>query len=185
MTIRSILELIAQADATIEDNTTQQISAADVRNMIKDFLDTMSPAYGAILASSVVETLGAVPAVLAPFTSAPAATPGYYTTNITNGTITRSSPVAGVTDFVIISGSVSGGNNNNVLLELYKNGAPTGFKASVTCTGVGDEQGFNIAAIMYTAGNAIYDIRATGPAGSYTFTDVSIIAQAQPVRSFV
>jgi hypothetical protein len=186
MTIRSILELLAQADATIEDNTTQQISAADVRNLFKDFLDTMSPAYGAIQCTSVAETLGATPQLIAPFTSQAAVTAGYFTSNLTNGSVTRSSAVAGITDFIIASGSVAGGNNNNVVVEIFKGGVATGYKASVTCAGAGDAQAFNIAGITYTAaGTATYDIRATGPAGSYTFTDVSIIAQAQPVRSFV
>jgi hypothetical protein len=185
MTIRSIVELLAQADATIEDNTTGAISAADVRNMIKDFLDTMSPAYGAIACTSTTETLSATPQPLAPFTSTLATTAGYYSANLVAGTITRSSPVAGVTDFIIASGSVSGGNNNNVLVELYKNGVATGYKCSVTCTGAGDAQGFNIAGLTYTAGSAEFSLRATGPAGSYVFTDVTLLVQAQPVRSFV
>ncbi len=148
MTIKSIAELLAQADATLPDNTTQEISPADVRQMFRDFLDTIAPAYGVIACSSTTETLSATPQVLAPFTSALAAVAGYYTTNLTNGSVTRlvqTAGLAGATDFVVASGSVAGANNANVLVELYKNGVATGYKASVTCSGAGDEQGFNIA----------------------------------------
>lgn len=190
MTIKSIVELLAQADATLEDNTTGNITPSDIRAIIKDFLDTISPAYGAITCSSDTETLSATPVVIAPFTSTLAAVTGYYVANLTNGTVTRqiaSAGIAGATDFVLASGSVSGANNTNVLIELYKNGAPTGYKTSVTCSGAGDQQGFNIAGLTYSAapGDAVFDLRATGPAGSYVFTNVALVVQAQPVRSFV
>jgi hypothetical protein len=189
VTIKSIVELLAQADTALADNTTGDITPSDIRTLIKDFLDTISPAYGAIACTSSTETLSATPQVIAPFTSALAAAAGYYTTNLTNGAVTRliqTAGIAGATDFTIASGSVSGANNANVLVELYKNGAPTGYRCSVTCTGAGDAQGFNIAGLTYTAspGDAVFDLRATGPAGSYVFTNVTIVIQAQPVRSF-
>jgi len=190
MTIKSIVELLAQADATLEDNTTGNITPADVRNLIKDFLDTVSPAYGAIVCTSDTATLSATPTQIAPFTTSVAAAAGYYTNNLSAGTVTRqiaTAGLAGATDFIIVSGSVSGANNANVLVTLYKNGNPTPYRASVTCTGAGDGQGFNIAGITYTDagdGDAVYDVRATGPAGSFVFTDVTLLVQAQPVRSF-
>lgn len=190
MTIKSIVELLAQADATLPDNSTQLISPADVRQMFKDFLDTISPAYGAIALASQAVALSATPTVIAPFASTIAATTGYYVNNLSAGSVTRqitAAGIAGATDFIAISGAVSGTNNASVVLTLYKNGVATPYTTSVTCTGVGDNQGFNISGVTYTgasAGNAVYDLRATAPAGTYTFVDVTLLCQAQPVRSF-
>jgi hypothetical protein len=188
VTIRSILELIALADTNLPDNTTQLISAADVRDLIKDFLETMSPAYGGIRLASQALTLSATtPVSIAPFATDVIATLNYYTNNLVNGTVTRlGATLGGTLDFIIASGSVSGGNNNNVTVELFKNGVATGYRASVTCSGAGDRVGFNIAALeAIDAANSVYDIRAMAPAGSYTFTDVLLLVQAQPRRSFV
>jgi hypothetical protein len=187
VTIRSIVQLLAQADSTIEDNVTGAIGAADVRNMIKDFLDTISPAYGVMTLDSLILALTATPVRITPFLTNLQATAGYYGVSLANGQITRliNGVVAGATDFVVASGAVSGSNNANVLIELYKNGAATGLKTSVTCSGGSDAQGFNLAALQYTATvDAVYELRASGPAGNYTFTNVSLTIQAQPVRSF-
>lgn len=186
MTIRSIIDLLAQADSTLPDNSTQLITAAVVRNIIKDFLDTVSPAYGAIRCSSTVETLaGATPITLAPFTTTDAATVGYYTANLTNGSVTRTLNATGVTDFILASGSVDGPNNDLVTVSLFRDGAATGYSATVVLGGVGNPAAFNIAALLYSTTAPVYTLVATGPAGSKTFTNLSIVAQAQPVRSFV
>lgn len=185
MTIKSCVELLAQADATIQDNTTGDITAAEVRALFKDIVDTFTPAYGAILLGST-ETLSATPTVLAPAISQLVATAGYFTTNLTNGSVTRTmGGVVGGTEQVIIGGEVEGANNNLVRVELYRDGAPTSYYMDVTCRGAGRPVGFNIAGILYHEGDTTYDIRATGDAGSYVFSDVRLIAQAQAVRSFV
>lgn len=187
MSIKSILELLAQADANLPDNNTQLITAADVRDLIKDFLDTMSPGYGAIRLTSQVLALSAVPVSIKPFVTDVVATAGYFTNNLTNGSVTRlGAALGGTLDFVIISGSVSGGNNNNVTVDLYRNGVATGYRCSVTCSGAGDRVGFNLAAITsIEAADSVYDLRAVAPAGNYTFTDMVLVAQAQPRRTFV
>lgn len=185
MTIKSCLELLAQADATIQDNTTGDITAAEVRALFKDIVDTFTPAYGGIDIATT-ETLSATPTVLAPATVQLVATPGYFTTNLVNGSVTRTmGSVVGGTEQVVVNGEVEGANNNLVRVEVYRDGAPTGYFMDVTCRGAGRPVGFNIAGIIYHEGDATYDLRATGDAGSYVFTDVRMIAQAQAVRSFV
>jgi hypothetical protein len=188
MTIKSITQLLSQADADIPDNTTGLVEPADVRVLIKDFLDTMSPAYGAISLTSQALTLSVSPLIVAPFSTNVRVTAGFYTSNLTNGTVTRliaSAGIAGATDFIIASGSISGPNNSNVRMEIFKDGVATGFVASVTCTGISDVQGFNVVGIAgKTGADAVYDLRASGPAGNYTFQSITLLAQAQPVRSF-
>lgn len=186
MTIRSILELVAQANATLVDNTQGDISADDVRNLIVDFLETMSPAYGVIGMTSDVVNLTATPQVLAPWTAILSETVGYYVCNLTNGTVTRSRQgAAGCTDFIIFDGEVEGPVNDIVRIHLYKNGAPTGYYTDVTCQGTARPIGFNVSAITYSDNDPVYDIRVSGDTGNKTFTDFRLICQAQPVRSFV
>ena len=192
MTIKSMLQLLAQADADLPDNTTQDITPADVRVMIKDFIDSVTPAYGTLQLATLSKALNATPSKIAPFSSSFGATPGYFTTNVTDATVTRlvaTAGVAGASDLVIISGSVSGANNANVVLRLFKNGVATSYLTSVTCSGAGDNQGFSLVGITYTDagdGDAIYDLRASSSAaGNFSFVDISVVVQAQPVRSYV
>lgn len=189
MTIKSIAELLAQADATLADNTVGDISAADVRTMIKDFLDTIAPAYGAMtLTGPSAELLSPTPAVIAPWTTNNVATPDYYLVSAANGQITRliaAAGLAGGTDLITVSGGVNGANNSNVTVELFINGAASGIKSSVTCSGGTDIVGFNFAGLRYNAVDTTYELRASGPAGTYNFSNVEMILQSQPVRSFV
>lgn len=187
MTIRSILELLAEADANLPDNTTGQISPADVRTLIKDFLDTVSPAYGVISATSSVEALTATPAVISPFTAILAATAGYFTANLTNGSVTRPlNGIAGASVRLTANGDVAGANNTAVTVTLYKNGAATPFKTTVATRGAANPVSFNIAGLTYNDTDAVYDLRAaTDTNGSYTFSNVLLLCEDVPVRSFV
>jgi len=192
MTIKSMLQLLAQADATLPDNSTGDISPADVRNMVRDFIDSVMPAYGTLQLATQTKALNATPSKIAPFSSSFGATSGYFNVNVTDATITRlvqTAGVAGASDNVVISGVVSGANNANVVVRLFKNGAPTGYVTSVTCSGAGDDQGFSLVGLNYTdasAGDAVYDLRAScSNVGSFVFKEISIVIQAIPVRSYV
>lgn len=186
MTIRSVVQLLAQADITIEDNASGSISAADVRNMIKDFLDTINPAYGVIVCTSVVEPLTAAPQVLAPFTSAPQLSVGYFTANLTNGSVTRTlGALAGATVRVTINGDVEGANNAGVTVELFVNGVATGFKTTVSTRGATNPVSCNIAGVVYNAVNATLDVRATtDTAGNFTFLNVVLLCENVPVSTY-
>src|SRR5512139_1714072 len=97
MTIKSMNELLAQADATIEDNTTGNITPSDVRNLIKDLIDTLSPAYGAIgITTPVVFPLTATPTALVPFDTNLANVASHYTNNLAAGQVTRLVASAGL-----------------------------------------------------------------------------------------
>ena len=186
MTIKSIVDLLAQADANLPDNTTGLIDPSDVRTIIKDFLDTISPAYGAIRRVGGTMAVTASPAPITTYTTNVTATAGFYTNNLTNGTVTRSRQgAAGCTDFIICGGAIEGANNAQVRVELYKDAVATGFYVDVVCRGAGRPVGFNIAALQYSTTDPVFDLRIGGDAGTYTIAEASILAQAQPVRSFV
>jgi len=189
MTIKSMLELLAQADATLPDNTTQEISAGDVRQIIKDFVDSVTPGYGAIqVTTPVVLNLTTTPQVIAPFDAIVTATPGFFTANLSAGSVTRAlGGVAGSTLLFAVSGFLSGPNNADTIIRLFKNGAPTSFVVGASSSGAANTTAFNLAAFDYTDVDATYDLRASVPAGTatITFDEIVLIAQTNPVRSFV
>jgi len=190
MTIKSILNLLAQADSSFPDNTSQAITPALLRAFVKDFLDTMSPAYGVIRLTTLLKALTSTPQALSPFNSSVQATTGYYRTSVVTGQVIRdilSVAIPGATDFVIFNIDVEGPNGNLVTVEVYKNGLSTGFKTSVTTNGAGKPESINVAGLGYTDGatDAAWALFVYGDAGNYTFTNGSLLCQAQPVRSFV
>jgi hypothetical protein len=187
MTIKSIVQLLAQADATLADNVTGDITAADVRVLIKDFIDTMSPAYGAMSLVSLVVNVTGVPTAITHWVTIQEATAGYYAVSLANGQVARliNGVVPGASDFIIVDGNIEGPNGDTVTISLYKNGVAMGFTSSVSCTGAGEPIGFNIAAFAYTPTvDAVYEVRISGDVGAKTVTNLSIIVQAQPVRDF-
>jgi hypothetical protein len=189
MTIKSIVELLAQADATIEDNTTGNITPSDVRALCKDIIDTMSPAYGVLQASASFAFLlpTSPPAVLKPLATVVQATAGYFNASAANGWIRRlvtTAGLAGASNLVLVSGEVDGPNNDNVNIELYKNGVATGWRSSVVCQGAGEFVGFNIAGLTYDTVDTEFDLRVSGTGGTKNFRNIVILIQAQPVRSY-
>jgi hypothetical protein len=190
MAIKSIVQLLAQADATIEDNNTQNITAADVRAMFKDFLDTMGPGYGVLVTPGTFpKACTAAPSIISPFTAVDEVTAGYFSASAANGQIDRliaSAGIAGATNFVTFTGSVNGPNNSNLTVEIYRDGVATGIKTSVTCTGLTDDVGLNMVGLDYKAGaDAVFEIRASSiPNGNHNFSNMQFLIQSQPVRAY-
>ena len=185
MTIKSIVQLLAQADTDIPDNTTGLVDPADVRVLIKDFLDTISPAYGSMSRTGGTIAVTGTPQVITPYTTNLAATDGFYVNSLANGTVTRQMQgVAGVTDFIICQGALDGPNNSQCRVTLYKDGVSTGFFMDVVTRGAGKPVGFNFACLQYSTTAPVFDLRISGDAAAITITDLNITAQAQPVRSF-
>jgi hypothetical protein len=189
MTVRSIDELLAEAAANLPDNNTGLISPADVRNLIVDFLDTVAPFYGAILMNAQTIALSSTPTPLLPFSTIVEANAPAFVVSLAQGSVTRqvaSAGVAGATTLLTISGAVSGPNNANVTVALYANGVVTPFRSSVTCSGTGDNVGFSLTGINYSSpGDAEYTVYAAATnASNYDFSNVVLVAQSHPVKSF-
>lgn len=189
----SIAELLAQADTTLPDNSLGEISPADVRDMVKNFLDTMKPAYGA-LSIPAAPTLGlalntTTPVKIAPFTSNVAQS-GEMLISVADGTVTQqiaSIGNTGATARVTFTADITGPNNADVVFTLYKNNVATPFRASVTCSGAGNFGALTFGGLVYTAGeDAVFDIRATATsAGTYQFSNALLLVENVPVASFV
>jgi len=185
MTTKSIADLLAEADTKLADNNVQAITAQVVRDMIKDMIDTVQPANSMIALNSLPLALNAAPQTLEPFNSVILHTPGFYVNDLPNGAIARSADAPVVEDVVSVSGNVSGPNGNDISVILFCNNVATPYSIAVSTAGPGNVLGFNVSGLLRTAGAALYEVRAFGAAGNYTFTNVKLSASRQPVRSFV
>lgn len=185
MARKSINELLAQADATIEDNSIGAISPADVRNMIKDFLDTMRPSYAGMELLSVVKSVTATYDVIAPWATQLIANNAEWTTNLSGGTIVRSlNGVVGNSTRITLDIDVEGPNNNLTTFALFKNGTQTPFEMSGTTLGAGRPVSLNFSGIVYNDVNATFDLRVKGDSAIFTLTNGLLILENVPVASF-
>jgi hypothetical protein len=177
-------ELIAQANATIEDNVTGNITAADVRTMILDFINAISPAYGvlSIPTGTLTQTAGLTP-VLMDFNTSQDSNPAQTTSNATANTITRAergtSTINFTTDF-------EAAVNRFVTFTLYKNGIATPWRVTANGGGSGNPVGVAMTAVDYADPAPVYDIRMTAEiAGvSVVTSNAALIVQVEPVTSY-
>jgi len=177
--------LKAQADSTIEDNITGAISAADVRNMIKDLIDTLTPGFGAVgRATQTLVTLGPAAQVVT-YDTAMAITPD-FTPNLALGTVTRNAlGLPTVNTRVTFYAGVEAPAGSEVLFTLFRDGVsvPGGF--TVSCQGNGNpvQGSFEIINANPLAGDPVYKVMAakiSGAASNVILTDVRFILEVVP-----
>ena len=185
MTRKTIAALLAQADATIEDNTTQAISAADVRNMIKDVIDTFSPGFGAVGNPTVTLTaLGATPVVI-PYAEMLAVTVE-FTASLAAGTVRRNSQGLPSTNTrVTFYTDMATADGNEIVFSLYRDGANVPGGTTASGRGIGNivEASFEVINGSPIAGDPVYSVRAsriTGAAADVTLSNVRLILEVVP-----
>jgi hypothetical protein len=129
--------------------------------------------------SSTTETLGAAPVVLAPFSSTPLNTDADdWTPHLVNGTVTRLlNGATSTTTRVRVAGTVAGANASEVIVGVYKDGALVGNRTALTTTGAANQVPFALDVVASATGSAVFDVRATGTAGNYVFTGLSLTAE--------
>jgi hypothetical protein len=180
---KSVVELEAQADATLEDNVTKNISAADVRAMIKDFLNAFRPAYGLLQQTGApILSLGLTP-VKAQWNNAQDSDINQTNSSAASGRISRTergtSEITFTMDFECQSGRL-------VSFTLYKNGAPTPWRVTATGGGSGKPIGAALSAIDYADPEAYYEMFAECDTASTstTISNGSCVLKVVPVNSF-
>lgn len=185
MTRKTMVALLAQADATLADNATQDISAADVRNLIKDFIDTMTPGFGAVGKDAhTLVALGVTPVVV-PYDTLMAVTTE-FTANLPAGTVTRNAlGLPTVNTRITFFAGVTGPSGNEVSFTLQRDGVnvPGGF----TVSGMGAtnpvQGSFEIINATPVAGNPVYRVMAAkinGAAANVDLSNVRFILEVVP-----
>lgn len=183
MARKSILELIAQADADFPDNVTGLITPAKLRGWATDFLNSIAPAYGVLsLTGPLNQTFGLTPALVV-FQTATNSDPSQTTAVVPGSTITRAEKGTSTINF---SMDIETNASRFITFTLFKNGVATPWRVTGNGAGAGNPIAVALTAVDYADPAAVYDIRATAEtAGTVvTLTNGIFIVQVEPVRSF-
>lgn len=185
MTRRTIEDLITQVNNSLPDNNSGAIRPADVRNAIRDFLDTVTPMYGGLSITSRTQSINTTTPSTLVFQNSMASFPPEWTTDPAAGTLARQlGGVAAMTSRFTLNGEVAGSTNGDVTIELMRNGVGTGWKANVATRGTANFVTFVLDAIDYVTANATYSLKvSTRFTDNYAWQNVQFIGINVPVRS--
>lgn len=133
----------------------------------------------AMHAATVTETLGASPVVIAPFSQTLHNSSALdWTPTPAAGTIERLlNGAASTRTRITVAGSVTGPAASEVAIGVYVDGALVGNRILAVTAGAGTPIAFGVDATYVAAADALYDVRADGDAGDYTFTGLTFTAQ--------
>lgn len=184
MARKSIQELVAQADATIEDNTTGNVTPADVRELIKDFLNAVRPAYGYLSKPGASPQVFGLTAVKLAWTTGFDSDATETTSNATNGSIARTERGACTITF---NADIEAAANRFITFTLYKDGLATPWRITGNGAGSGNPVAVGFTAIDYADPAATYEIWATAEINGVTVNvgNAALVLQVLPVNSYV
>jgi hypothetical protein len=128
---------------------------------------------------SVVETLSGTPTVIAPFaTTLQNSSASDWVVTLANGTIQRLlNGATSTTTVLTLTGYIAGAAADEASVGAYVGGVLIGNRTQVITAGVAAPVAFTVAATHTALAAATFDVRATGTAGSFTFTDMRLVAQ--------
>jgi len=158
----------------LPDNTTGEISPADVRAVATDLADTFRPAAHALLRPTpAAQALTTTDATLTVFdTARGVGETGIVIPNIANSTLEAALVGAYRADF---TATLEGPNNDDVVLSLYRNAVATGIAGEISLRGASNPVALTFSFYTTTAAvNAVYTISARLRTGSsnVTFSNV-------------
>lgn len=185
----TIADLVAQADATLPDNTTQEISAADVRNMVKNFLATMKPSFAAMRTniSHVIALNNVSPVIITPFDIIASQDPPEMTPTLVGGTIVHSVTGLGntkVTDRITFFMGCSGTSGAELTFTVFVGGTPTDIVGRVSTTGAGNVVTAALSGLLTRTIDTTYTIRVQASNNAnYTFTNGTFRVENVPVAA--
>jgi hypothetical protein len=138
-----------------------------------------------ISCATTTKTLGAVAVVLAPFTAtALNSDADDWTPTLVDGSVSRLlNGAASTLTRVTVAGTVAGAAASEVTIGVYKDGALVGSRVVVITTGAANAIPFEVSAVAAATGTAVFDVRATGTVGAYTFAEVTLTAERTTSRA--
>lgn len=183
MARKSITELEAQANATIEDNSTGSVSPADVRAMFKDFLNAIRPAYGVLQKTAPQTVTLGTAALPISYTSQNDSDVGETNSSPANGTITRSERGTSTINFTMDIECVA---NRFITATLYKDNAATPWRTTMNGAGAGNPVGMSLTAIDYADPAAVYDVRLSAEQDNVStiISNGAFLLAIDPVNSY-
>ena len=173
-------QLVAQANTTLEDNTSGSITPADVRTMILNMLGTMQPYYAAMnIGTTPVAFSATTTYVTLPYESIYTVTTPAWSASIT-GTATR---LDAATTRVTFTTDVTLAANRVVDYALFKDGVITTWVQSQQGTGAGVPISISFSAITTSATpNTVYTVRVkTDAATALTHYNTTFVLENVPL----
>ena len=183
MARKTIVELLAEINALFADNTSGAITPAKLRQFQTDFVDTMTPAYGALsIPGPLAATVGIVDQLMVWSATYVAQAPE-YTTDPATGKITRAQTIT--SNRISVNIDVDLAANRELTATLYKNGVPTVWRAKCSGSGSGRPAILSLDAIDYSDVAADYQLYVqTDAAGTnVTYSNGIFVVNAVPVRT--
>ena len=180
---KSIVELIAQAQASFPDNITGAITPALLRSMIEDFLHAIAPAYG-ICQKTAPQTvnLGTTPVAIQ-YNTAQSSDINQLLASAALGEIERLERGTSTINFTM---DIECANNRFITATLFKDGVATSWRITANGAGTGNPVGMALTAIDYADPAATYEIRLSAEAAgvSTIISNGAFILGVDPVNSF-
>jgi hypothetical protein len=177
MSRKTMAALIAQANATIEDNTTGAISASDVRTLIKDFIDTLTPGFGAVGDDAVTLPLVGLTPVVIPYDTTFAMTAD-FTAVLAAGTVKRNAlGLPTVNNRITFVADVSCQSGSEVGFSLFRDGVNVPGGTVVTTQGAGNvvQASFSVLNATPLAGDPVYEVRCAKLNGAAANVDLTLM----------
>jgi len=182
---RSIIALREQVGLTLPDNVTGDISAAVVRDMFKDIIDTFAPGYGIVSSESLtMAALGVTPRAI-PFTTTLAATDD-YSVLLAAGSITRlAAGLPSTVNRVSFYADVAAPAGDEMVFSLFRDGVDIPGGITVSGQGIGNrvQAAFSVGNSGEDALDHVYDIRVskiTGGADDVELDNIRFIVEYVP-----
>jgi len=169
--------LRAQVDALLPDNTTQDISAADVRDMFKDVIDTFTPGYG--IASSDALTLvalGVTPQIVT--YDAILAQTADYIVDTAAGTIQRlANGLPSTVNRISFNCDLASPTGDEVVFSLFRDGIDIPGGTTISGQGLGNlvQGAFSVGTTAEDALDHTYTVRASKITGGADNVELSNI----------
>ena len=183
MARKTIVELLAEINSLFADNTSGSITPAKLRSFCTDFVDTMTPAYGALSTPGpLAATVGTVDQLMV-WSSTYIAQSPEYTTDPATGKITRAQTIA--SNRISVNIDVDIASNRELTATLYKNGVATPWRAKCSGSGSGRPAILSLDAIDYSDVAVDYQLYVqTDVAGTaVTYSNGIFVVNAVPVRT--
>lgn len=181
----SLEEVTTNAAILFPDNNTKLITPAKLRQFISELIGAIRPAYGYLVqTANLVKSLTTTPSS-ATYTSGIVSPVIDFGTNITTGVITRNDKGMTTINFTAdVLGSVNA--TRLVTFTLFKNGAPTVWRQSVSLSTNNLVESVSFTALEYEGvAAAQYEIRISSDvATSVTLSQMVFLAETVPVWSY-
>ncbi len=182
---QTINALLSQATVVLADNVTGDISAADVRDVLMDVIDTFKPGFGAVGHDSVVLPLLFTTPVVIPYSTQYAVTVDFSVT-LAAGTVRRNAlGLPTVNNRISFFADVFAPAGSDITLALFRDGVqvPGGTTVAGRGAATPTSAGFEILSSTPVVGDPVYEVRAakvSGAAANVGFNNVRFILEVIP-----